>query len=87
MKMMDHINAQALLGEKDIVGLDTGFKKLNEMIKGFKNGDLIIVAARPGMGKTTLCLNFMSQVLKNNAENLSEQDLYPTSRHNDCKDG
>ena len=67
IKMMDHINAQALLGEKDIVGLDTGFKKLNEMIKGFKNGDLIIVAARPGMGKTTLCLNFMSQVLKNNA--------------------
>ena len=64
LKVVEHIKTQIELGEQDIVGLDTGFKKLNEMIKGFKNGDLIIVAARPGMGKTTLCLNFMSQVLK-----------------------
>ena len=64
LKVVEHIKTQIELGEQDIVGLNTGFKKLNEMIKGFKNGDLIIVAARPGMGKTTLCLNFMSQVLK-----------------------
>ena len=67
LKVVEHIKNQIELGEQDIVGLDTGFKKLNEMIKGFKNGDLIIVAARPGMGKTTLCLNFMSQVLKSGA--------------------
>ena len=67
LKVVEHIKTQIELGEQDIVGLDTGFKKLNEMIKGFKNGDLIIVAARPGMGKTTLCLNFMSQVLKSGA--------------------
>ena len=67
LKVVEHIQNQIELGEQDIVGLDTGFKKLNEMIKGFKNGDLIIVAARPGMGKTTLCLNFMSQVLKSGA--------------------
>ena len=67
LKVVEHIKTQIELGEQDIVGLDTGFKNLNEMIKGFKNGDLIIVAARPGMGKTTLCLNFMSQVLKSGA--------------------
>ncbi|MBF0901858.1 replicative DNA helicase [Campylobacter concisus] len=67
LKVVEHIKTRIELGEQDIVGLDTGFKKLNEMIKGFKNGDLIIVAARPGMGKTTLCLNFMSQVLKSGA--------------------
>ena len=57
LKVVGHIKTQIELGEQDIVGLDTGFK----------NGDLIIVAARPGMGKTTLCLNFMSQVLKSGA--------------------
>ena len=67
LKVVEHIKTQIELGEQDIVGLDTGFKKLNEMIKGFKNGDLIIIAARPGMGKTTLCLNFMGHVLKSGA--------------------
>ncbi|MBE9852632.1 replicative DNA helicase [Campylobacter concisus] len=62
-----HMQKQAALNERDIIGLNTGFRKLNEMIKGFKNGDLIIIAARPGMGKTTLCLNFMGHVLKSGA--------------------
>ena len=35
----------------------TGFKEIDEKIKGFKQGDLIIVAGRPGMGKTTWALN------------------------------
>lgn len=34
------------------------------MTKGFKGGELIIIAARPGMGKTTLCLNFIDKVLR-----------------------
>ncbi|MFB1640443.1 DnaB-like helicase C-terminal domain-containing protein, partial [Campylobacter sp. MRC_CM3] len=41
-----------------------GFEDLNHMTKGFKDGELIIIAARPGMGKTPLCLNFIDQVLK-----------------------
>lgn len=62
--MLEHLKKQSELEDKDIVGLDTGFRQLNEMIKGFKNGDLIIIAARPGMGKTTLCLNFISHTLR-----------------------
>ncbi|MCH5335806.1 MAG: replicative DNA helicase [Campylobacter sp.] len=49
---------------KGIIGLDTGFKELNFLTKGFKDGELVIIAARPGMGKTTLCLNFIEKVLK-----------------------
>lgn len=49
---------------KDIVGLDTGFDELNHKIKGFKNGDLIIIAARPGMGKTSMGLVFIEQTLR-----------------------
>jgi replicative DNA helicase len=43
-----------------ITGVPTGFVDLDEMTRGLQGGDLIIVAARPSMGKTSLVLN-MSQ--------------------------
>ena len=39
-----------------ITGLTTGFKELDEMTSGLQRTDLIIVAGRPSMGKTALCL-------------------------------
>ena len=38
-------------------GIPTGFKKLDEMTSGLQRGDLVIIAARPSMGKTALALN------------------------------
>jgi replicative DNA helicase len=38
-------------------GFPTGFKDLDNMLSGFQNSDLIILAARPSMGKTTLALD------------------------------
>ena len=38
-------------------GLPTGFKDLDNMLSGLQNSDLIILAARPSMGKTTLALD------------------------------
>ena len=38
-------------------GLSTGFKRLDEMTTGLHKGDMIIVAARPSMGKTAFVLN------------------------------
>lgn len=43
-------------------GLLTGYFKLDEMTGGFHPGDLIILAARPGVGKTALALNIASHV-------------------------
>jgi replicative DNA helicase len=40
-----------------VTGLPTGFVDLDEKTSGLQRGDLIIVAARPAMGKTSLCLN------------------------------
>jgi replicative DNA helicase len=37
--------------------IKTGFNNIDERLNGFKDGDLIIVAGRPGMGKTTWALN------------------------------
>lgn len=41
----------------DITGLPTGFKRFDEKTQGLQKGDLIILAGRPSMGKTTLALN------------------------------
>ncbi|WP_342433993.1 replicative DNA helicase [Neobacillus sp. FSL H8-0543] len=41
----------------ELSGVDTGFSLLNSMLNGLQNGDLIIIAARPSVGKTALALN------------------------------
>ena len=43
--------------EGKLTGISTGFKMLDEMTSGLNAGDLIIVAGRPSMGKTTLAVN------------------------------
>jgi replicative DNA helicase len=45
-----------------VTGIPTGLEKLDEMTTGFHGGELIIVAARPGMGKTSLCLTIAQVV-------------------------
>jgi replicative DNA helicase len=44
-------------GGKTVTGVATGFSDLDDMTSGFQPADLIIVAARPSMGKTAFCLN------------------------------
>jgi replicative DNA helicase len=40
-----------------VSGIDTGFADLNRMTGGLHNQNLVVVAARPGLGKTSFCLN------------------------------
>jgi len=47
-----------------IVGLETPLTDLNDMTGGFEKGDLIILAARPSMGKTTLLMNFVEHLIR-----------------------
>lgn len=44
--------------ERGLTGISTGYKKLNELTSGFQNGDFVVLAARPSMGKTALALSF-----------------------------
>lgn len=43
-------------------GVLSGFRDLDDMTNGFRGGQMIIVAARPGVGKSTLALDFMRSV-------------------------
>jgi len=49
-------------GNSDITGLPTGFTDLDRMTSGLQPGDLIIVAGRPSMGKTSLAMNIGEHV-------------------------
>ena len=45
-----------------LTGLDTGFSRLNSLTQGFQRTDLVVLAARPGMGKTAFALNIASHL-------------------------
>lgn len=55
-KNIKHIQELAL-NKGEIPGLPTGFKKIDEILGGLQKTDLIILAARPGVGKTAFALN------------------------------
>jgi replicative DNA helicase len=58
---MEKIDALMQTGE-DVTGVPTGFAALDAMTLGFQPGDLVIVAARPSMGKTAFVLNIAQHV-------------------------
>jgi replicative DNA helicase len=49
----------------DITGVPTGFYDLDRMTSGFQAGDMIVLAARPSMGKTALAINIAEHVALN----------------------
>ena len=49
-----------------IRGVPTGYKDLDNKLAGFQKSDLIILAARPSMGKTALALNLANNIAKKN---------------------
>jgi len=52
-----YIEKMKKLGNKYLIGQTTGFSSLDKKTTGFNEGDLVIIAARPAMGKTALVLN------------------------------
>ena len=66
---IDNLYKQSL----KITGLETGFKQFDQMTRGLQKGELIIIAARPSMGKTALAIN----IAQNAA--VSHGKLWPSS--------
>ncbi len=57
----EHIEALSKRDQR-ITGVPTGYDKLDELTAGFQNGDLIIIAGRPAMGKSSFALNIAEHV-------------------------
>ncbi|MEX1368493.1 MAG: DnaB-like helicase C-terminal domain-containing protein [Nannocystaceae bacterium] len=81
-KMFESLTERAKL-KNPITGVPTGFHKLDEITGGMQPGDLIILAARPSMGKTALALNLVQHACITQAkhQHLPEDDQprrYPT---------
>lgn len=55
----------------DVTGIPTGFTALDKLTAGFQRNDLIIVAARPSVGKTAFALNVAQNVAVRAAENVA----------------
>jgi replicative DNA helicase len=58
-KIIKRVNYHSDLPSQGYSGINTGFTKLNDLTDGWQNGDLIVIGARPSMGKTALMMNFM----------------------------
>lgn len=57
--------------KSDITGLSTGFYEFDRITSGLHENELIILAARPGMGKTAFALNIASFVARNTKKNVA----------------
>jgi replicative DNA helicase len=54
-----------------VIGLDTGFDEINKYTFGFQKGELVILAARPSIGKSALALNIASNACRNVGANVA----------------
>jgi replicative DNA helicase len=60
--LLDRVDELDKNGAEEVTGVRTGFYDLDRMTAGLQKGDLIVLAARPSMGKTALALNMAEHV-------------------------
>ena len=65
VQLIDRVNELHENGAEDVTGVRTGFYDLDRMTAGLQPGDLIVLAARPSMGKTAFALNIGEHVAVN----------------------
>ena len=53
---------QRMLSHEEMDGLLTGYKDLDNLTNGFKPGEMIVLAARPSVGKTSLAMNIVENI-------------------------
>ncbi|MDJ0974164.1 MAG: replicative DNA helicase [Planctomycetota bacterium] len=68
-------------GEGPMAGIETGFYQFDEMTTGLRPGELIIIAARPSMGKTSLALNVAMNAAVAGKKNVAIYSLEMTAQN------
>ena len=64
---LDHLDT-LLQADSHITGIETGFNEFDDMTSGMQRSDLIVVAGRPSMGKTSFAMNIAEHVALSNGE-------------------
>jgi replicative DNA helicase len=67
IETMDLLEAQGA-SKNAILGVPTGFKELDNLLVGMRSGDLLVLAARPGIGKTALALNIAASAARSGTQ-------------------
>jgi replicative DNA helicase len=62
VQLIDRVNELHENGAEEVTGVRTGFYDLDRMTAGLQAGDLVVLAARPSMGKTAFALNIAEHV-------------------------
>ena len=65
VELLDRVNELHENGAEDVTGVRSGFYDMDRMTAGLQKGDLIVLAARPSMGKTAFALNIAEHVAVN----------------------
>jgi replicative DNA helicase len=66
-----HLIGESMNRESGLLGIPTGFKMLDKKLSGLQGSQLIVIAGRPGMGKTSFALNI--------AQNVAVRDKVPVA--------
>ena len=66
LDIMQHLQNLNGPNKADYLGIPTGYSYLDHVLSGLSRSDLVILAARPGMGKTSFALNIAMNVVRQN---------------------
>ena len=69
--VMDHLAELTASGGKTLPGLSTGLSSVDNKINGLGKSDLLLLAARPGMGKTSMALNVALSAAKTSGKTVA----------------
>ena len=69
--VLDHLNEMSEREGTKIAGLSTGLSAVDAKISGLNKSDLVLLAARPGMGKTSMALNVALNVAKDTKQTVA----------------
>ena len=70
-EVMEHLAELSAQGGKTLPGLSTGFSAVDGKINGLNKSDLLLLAARPGMGKTSMALNVALSAAKSSGKTVA----------------
>jgi replicative DNA helicase len=70
-EVMEHLAELTASGGKQLPGLSTGFSAVDSKIAGLNKSDLLLLAARPGMGKTSMALNMALNAAKESGKTVA----------------